>query len=111
MATILENTRNVISGMKTLLEDDLSARNEIENKVKDKIEKLSLLDDDEDAIASVKELNKFLIDCEKYSRKVDKLQLKESIYETALVKTNNEHNRQIILAKLAEIDKDKKTFI
>lgn len=107
---ISENTQAVIDGLKTLLEDDISAKQEIEAKVKQKIETLELLDDDEDAIAAKNLLVKFLHECERYSKKVDKLQLKESIYETALVNTKNEQNRRIILQKLAEIDKDKKTF-
>ena len=108
---IFKNTESVIIGLKTLLEDDFSARQEIENKVRQKIEVLELLDDDEDAIAANKLLKKFLEECEKHSKKIDKLQKKESIWESALVKTNNEQNRRIILDKLAEIDKDKKTFV
>jgi hypothetical protein len=108
---IFKNTESVIIGLKTLLEDDFSARQEIENKVRQKIEVLELLDDDEDAIAANKLLKRFLQECENHSKKIDKLQIKESIWESALVKTNNEQNRRIILDKLAEIDKDKKTFV
>lgn len=108
---IAENTQAVIEGLKSLLEDDITAKQEIENKVRQKIETLELLDDDDDAIEAKKLLVKFLHDCDKYSKKVDKLQLKESIYETALVNTKNEQNRSLILQKLAEIDKDKKTFV
>lgn len=108
---ITENTKVVLDGLKTLLEEDFSARQEIENKVRQKIEFLELLEDDEDAIAANKLLKKFLEECEKHSKKIDKLQKKESIWESALVKTNNEQNRRIILEKLAEIDKDKKTFV
>lgn len=110
MSSILQNTEAIVLGLKTLLEDDISSKQEIETKVRQKIETLELLDDDDDAIAAKKVLQKFLQDCDKYSRKVDKLQIKESIYENALINTKNEQNRRIILDKLAEIDKDKKTF-
>jgi hypothetical protein len=110
MSKILQNTKSTIEGLIVLLEEDFSSRSEIEEKVKLKIEHLELLDDDDEAIKSVAILKKFLSDCEKHSKKLNKLQLKESIYEDALRKTNADHNRTIILEKLSEIGKEKQKF-
>jgi len=108
---IVENTRNTISGLKVILADDFKSRREIEEKVKAQISELELLDDDNDAIESVRLLKNFLVDCEKHSRKLNKLELKESIYEDALSKSNAEHQRSFILSKLEEIKKEKFIFL
>jgi len=100
-----------ISGLKVILSEDFSSRREIEEKVKLKLSKLELLDDDEEAIEASRLLKSFLSECEKHSKKLNKLELKESIYEDALRGTQAQHQREFILRKLEEIDKEKQTFI
>lgn len=108
--SLVENTRNSISGLKELLADDFSSRSEIEQKVKQKIGSLELLDDDDEAVEAIKLLNNFLVECERFAKKLSKLQLKESIYEDALKATQAEQHRDFILKKLEEIDKEKRQF-
>jgi hypothetical protein len=109
--SLVENTRNTISGLKVILAEDFSSRREIEEKVKLKLGKLELLDDDEEAVEASTLLKNFLIECQKHSKKLNKLELKESIYEDALRGTQAQHQREYILRKLEEIDKEKQTFI
>lgn len=109
--SLVEKTRNTISGLKVLLADDFSSRREIEEKVKLKIEQLELLDDDEAAIESVQMLRSFLIECNNHAKKINKLELKESIYEDALRGAKAEHQREFIIRKLSEIDNEKQTFL
>jgi hypothetical protein len=109
--SLVENTRNTISGLKVILSEDFSSRREIEEKVKLKLSKLELLDDDEEAVQASRLLKDFLIECDRHSKKLNKLELKESIYEDALRATQAQHQREFILRKLEEIDKEKQTFI
>ena len=74
--SLVENTRNTISGLKVLLAEDFSSRREIEEKVKLKLGKLELLDDDEEAVEASTLLKNFLIECQKHSKKLNKLELK-----------------------------------
>jgi len=108
---MIENTKNTIAGLKIILAEDFSSRREIEEKIKIKLSKLELLDDDDEAIEASRLLKNLLIECQNHSKKLNKLELKESIYEDALRGTQAQHQREYILRKLEEIDKEKQTFI
>lgn len=107
--SILDNTRSTIDGFKVLLEDDFSSRREVEDSVKNQIDELSLLDDDAEAVESVRLYKNFLSDIERHSKKLNKLELKEKIYEDTL-ETAKEDKRDFILGVLKDIKKDKHTF-
>jgi len=108
---LVEKTTNTISGFKFILSEDFSFKNEIEEKVKVKLSKLKIFDDDEEAIEASRLLKNFLIECQNHSKKLNKLELKESIYIDAFSGTQAQHQREYILRKLEEIDKEKQTFI
>lgn len=112
--SLIEKTKQSIEGLQLLVVDDFSAKSEIEKKVKEKIEKLELLDDDNEAIEAIRLFKNFLKDCYKHSQKLNKLEQKELLYENALrgVNTTNAmHSREFILKKLQEIDTDKTKFL
>ena len=112
--SLIEKTLQSIEGLQLLVVDDFSAKIEIEKKVKEKIEKLELLDDDDEAIEAIRLLKNFLKDCYKHSQKLNKLEQKELLYENALrgVSRNTAmHSREFILKKLQEIDTEKTKFI
>lgn len=100
-----------IYGLQVLIAEDYSSKQEIEEKVKAKISNLQLLDDDSEARESIKLLQSFLKDCTAQGKKINKLELKESIYEDALRSSTNEHSRKFILQKLQDIDTDKTKFL
>jgi len=106
---MINETRNTIEGFKVLLADDFSSRREIEESVKEEIADLELLNDEE-SVQAVNLYKQFLLDCEKHAKKLSKLQLKETIYEDALKGATSDFQRDFVLKKLEEIDKDKKIF-
>lgn len=108
--SILDNTRSTINGFKVLLADDFSSRREVENDIKSEMEELSLLDDDAEAIESVNLYKAFLSDIERHAKKINKLELKEKLYEDTLT-TAREDKRDFILGVLKDINKDKHTFL
>jgi hypothetical protein len=109
--SLLENTKKSIYGLQVLIAEDFSSKDEIRQKVIDKIQRLQLLDDDAEAIESVSLLKRFLQDCKKQNDKLNKLENKELIYEDALRNTEAKHQREFILKKLQEIDTDKTKFL
>lgn len=109
--SLVENTRNTISGLKVILAEDFSSRREIEETIKKEIEELELLGSDEDALESISLFKSFFVDCDKHAKKLNKLELKESIYEDALRGTQAQQQREYILRKLEEIDNEKQNFI
>jgi hypothetical protein len=109
--SLVEKTKISIYGLQVLIAEDYSSKQEIEEKVKAKISNLQLLDDDDEAKESIKLLQSFLKDCVEQGKKINKLELKESIYEDALRKSNSPHSREFILQKLQNIDTDKTKFL
>lgn len=108
--SILDNTRSTIDGFKLLLADDFSSRREVEADVKTDIENFSLLDDDNEAIESIKLYKIFLSEIESHSKKLNKLELKEKLYEDTLTNAR-EDKRDFILGVLKDINKQKHTFL
>lgn len=109
--SLVEKTKASIYGLQVLIADDFATKADIEAKVMAKISNLELLDDDSEAKESIKLLQEFLKDCNRQSKKINKLELKESIYEDALRNTTSPHSREYILKKLEEIDTDKTKFL
>jgi lipoate-protein ligase A len=108
---LIDKTKASIYGLQVLIAEDYSSKQEIEEKVKAKITNLELLDEDYEAIESIKLLQAFLKDCYKQTKKLDKLEQKELIYEDALRNSNSTHSREFILKKLQDIDTDKNKFL
>lgn len=107
---LVESTKENINAFKIVLADDFSARAAIEAKVKQRIEDLKLIFDDEpDAVEAAKLYRLFLLECEKHANKLAKLEQKEQIYESTL-RGASPNQRPFILKKLEEIDKEKQTF-
>jgi hypothetical protein len=109
--SLVDKTKASIYGLQVLIAEDYSSKQEIMDKVKAKISNLQLLDDDIEAIESINLLQAFLKDCIEQGKKINKLDLKESIYEDALRSSNNPHTREFILKKLQNIDTDKTKFL
>jgi hypothetical protein len=109
--SLVEKTKSSIYGLQVLIAEDYSSKQEIEQKIKAKIINLQLLDDDNEARESINLLQAFLKDCVQQGKKINKLELKESIYEDALRNTNSTHTREFILKKLQDIDTDKTKFL
>jgi alcohol dehydrogenase YqhD (iron-dependent ADH family) len=108
--TITENTRNTITGFEILLAEDFSLRKEFEQKLQAEVNDLSLIDDDEDAKEAIRLIKEFFTKCNEHAKKLNKLQLKESVYEDALRNTQAQPQREFILTKLEEISNEKKIF-
>ena len=107
--SLVEKTKSSIYGLQVLIAEDYSSKQEIEQKIKAKIINLQLLDDDNEARESIKLLKSFLLDCVQQGKKINKLELKESIYEDALRNSNSPQSRK--LQKLEDIDTDKNKFL
>jgi dTDP-4-amino-4,6-dideoxygalactose transaminase len=108
---MIENTKKSILGYQLLIAEDFSTKDEVISKVKYRISRLQLLEDDEEAIESIKILNKFLKDCELYNKKMEKLEDKENIFLNVLRTTDKKEQREYILNKLKEIDNEKINFV
>ena len=108
--SITENTRNTITGFEILLAEDFTYRREFEQKLQAEATDLSLIDEDEDAKEAIQLIKAFFLKCNMHFKKLNKLELKESLYEDALRNTQALQQREFILTKLEEISNDKKTF-
>ena len=109
--SLVEKTKASIYGLQVLIAEDYSSKQEIEQKIKAKIINLQLLDDDNEARESIKLLKSFLLDCVQQGKKINKLEIKEAIYEDALRNSNSPQSRKLILQKLEDIDTDKNKFL
>ena len=108
---MLENTRKSILGYQFLIAEDFSSKEEVISKVKYRISNLELLDDDYEAVESVKLLKKFLKDCGLHQKKIDRLENKEDFYYSALMNMQNKEQKNYIIHKLNELDNEKIKFL
>jgi len=106
---VLETIKDSIDAMKMALADDFSHRATFEQSARERMRKFQEVDDEDFRQAS-KLLKQFLLDCEKHAQKLDKLSVKENLYEDALKKAKQSHEVEFCLRKLAEIEKEKRTF-
>jgi hypothetical protein len=101
-----------IEGLRMLLEEDPIGKFEIEGILKRRIDGLDELaeDGDEEAKEYAKTLRNLLRESFKHSGKISKLEEQEETYVNLLRKTKNQSNRTLIIKKLEDIDKQKKSF-
>jgi len=101
-----------IEGLRMLLEEDPIGKFEIEGILKRRIDGLDELveDGDEEAREYAKTLRNLLRESLKYGGKISKLEQQEETYVNLLRKTKNLSNRTLIIKKLEDIDKQKKSF-
>jgi hypothetical protein len=108
---MLEKTKKSILGYQFLIAEDFSSKEEIIDKIKLRIAKLELLDDDEDAIESIRILKNFLKNCQIHQKKLDKIDSKENFYMDVLKNLKKNEQKQYILDKLDELDNEKTKFL
>jgi hypothetical protein len=108
---MLEKTKKSILGYQFLIAEDFSSKEEIMDKIKLRIAKLELLDDDEDAIESIRILKNFLKNCQIHQKKLDKIDSKENFYMDVLKNLKKSEQKQYILDKLDELDNEKTKFL
>jgi hypothetical protein len=101
-----------IEGLRMLLEEDPIGKFEIEGILKRRIDGLDELaeDGDEEAREYAKTLRNLLRESLKHAGKISKLEQQEETYVNLLRKTKNLSNRTLIIKKLEDIDKQKKSF-
>jgi hypothetical protein len=101
-----------IEGLRMLLEEDTIGKSEIEGILKRRIDGLEQLaeDGDEEAREYAKTLRNLLRESFKHGGKISKLEEQEETYINLLRKTKNQANRTLIIKKLEDIDKQKKSF-
>jgi hypothetical protein len=108
---MLEKTKKSILGYQFLIAEDFSSKEEIIDKIKLRIAKLELLDDDEDALESIRILKNFLKNCQIHQKKLDKIDSKENFYMDVLKNLKKSEQKQYILDKLDELDNEKTKFL
>jgi len=108
---MLEKTKKSILGYQFLIAEDFSSKEEIMDKIKLRRAKLELLDDDEDAIESIRILKNFLKNCQIHQKKLDKIDSKENFYMDVLKNLKKSEQKQYILDKLDELDNEKTKFL
>jgi hypothetical protein len=101
-----------IEGLRMLLEEDPIGKSEIEGILKRRIDGLDELaeDGDEEAREYAKTLRNLLRESFKHGGKISKLEEQEEMYIDMLRRTNKQSTRTLILKKLEDIDKQKKSF-
>jgi hypothetical protein len=101
-----------IEGLRMLLEEDELGKHKIEEVVKKRINGLDELAEDGDLEAQeyAKGLRNLLRESFKHGGKISKLEEQEKTYMNLLRKTQNQANRTLIIKKLEDIDKQKKSF-
>lgn len=105
-AEIIRKVRNSIKGMKMLIEDDPSLKEELEAKAKKRLE---VFENDRNEEAA-KLMREFLRESFKLGGKVQKMGEKEKMYRKALDKTISKSERIYLIKKLNEIDNNKAKF-
>lgn len=101
-----------IEGLRMLLEEEQMGKDSIEQVIKKRINGLDELAEDGDDVAReyAKMHRNLLRESNKHSIKISKLEEQEEMYIDMLRRTNIQSNRTLILKKLDDIDKQKKSF-
>ena len=111
-AGLVESVKKSIEGLRMLLEEDPREKSKIEEIIKKRIQGLDELaeDGDEEAGQSARMLRNLLRESFKHGGRISKLEQQEEVYMNTLRKTKNQAHRALIIKKLEDIDKQKKSF-
>jgi hypothetical protein len=101
-----------IDGLRMLLEEDHKGKDSIEHIIKRRLNGLDELadDGDEEARQYAKMHRNLLRESNKHSIKISKLEEQEEMYLDLLRRNTNQSSKNLILKKLEDIEKQKKSF-
>ena len=109
---LVESVKKSIDGLRMLLEEEPTEKQKIEEIIKKRIQGLDELaeDGDEEARQSARMLRNLLRESFKHGGRISKLEQQEEVYSNMLRKTKKQADRALIIKKLEDIDKQKKSF-